>query len=91
MMYQDEDEVIADEAGFFIAAKRKDHLEVWNAEGDFCVGNLPLGTQEDTIRLLVQFFNQGYYKGYQEGHLKGLDDGKASAKMEMLKALGLDD
>ena len=80
-VYLEEEAVTLIEDGALLAIRQHGRVEVWNANGETHLGNLPLAATEPEIRKAAEFWLNGYTEGIQAG--------RDEAQAKLRAALGL--
>ena len=76
----DEHEILIQDANIF-AIRQRGQIEVWSADGEDHIGNLPEDATEAQIRAAALFWHKGF--------IVGVDYGRRQAKADMRKAIGI--
>lgn len=80
-VYIEEEAVTLIEDGDLLAIRQHGRVEVWNADGEIHLGNLPMYATEPETRKAAEFWLNGFNEGIQAG--------RAEAQAKIRDALGL--
>lgn len=67
--------------GLAVQRKGRASLEIWDEDGDYCLGHLPVGMTPDQISAAIAMHRRGYEAG--------IEVGKARKQAEIRAALGV--
>lgn len=80
-VYIDEDAVTLIEDGDLLAIRQRGTVEVWTADGETYLGNMPVYATELEIRKAAEFWRNGF--------ATGIAFGRDEAQAKLRAALGL--